>query len=680
MTGAYRGFVAPRVYASRTAAEGSIPGSGDTQLHVYEAGDAVEYTRDDTGLSTDLIMADNSRWRREATADAAVAAALAAQAAADAASAAVAALPLNNLTATRAPLPTDDAAAGYAVGSRWLWGGQEWVAASVGGGAARWLSNTQITPDLFGAPRNGGDDAAAFRAAIAFLTARGGGTLHLRDGVYNLLTTETRTAYVTTGTSDGILVSVSVQSPFFVPAGVSIIGPGRDACTLDASQAPSAMAAGIGTWDYSNGVISGFRLQGKGATVNAAHGLHISYLSTAAAHTNRNVALRDLWITDWASYGLGYQYGAPVNVTVEDVLIEDTGADGVDWKVRFGPGDPDDAASGVSMNRVTVRRPGQRVATSISGLGIRGRAQLSNIEVTGLKAGCDGVQMAPGTGIGDELRQPAARSTLTNFYIEGDDPAAEVIGLNCFSSGPMSISNGYLRGCQVQTQTQTTTPTFFAEGPTISNVTVDGVRAYDAFLFRAPRTQMIGCRSLSEKAYFEAKRGNLAEGQTVLTVPRTITTPTIVVVKNGATMAGGYTFAGNDVTLAVPALATDVFVVVQPSRRPYRVEAEYCGITGGGSDAYHTETTGLASTGTVQASMLVVGFYNERLPNITVRATTAAIIEPVSPNADEDLRLFPKGNALVRFGTHTASADAAVAGYITVKDSGGVSRKLAVIP
>lgn len=79
MTGAYRGFVAPRVYASRAAAEGSIPGSGDTQLHVYEAGKAVEYTRDDDGLAADLIMADNSRWRREATADAAMAVAVAAR-------------------------------------------------------------------------------------------------------------------------------------------------------------------------------------------------------------------------------------------------------------------------------------------------------------------------------------------------------------------------------------------------------------------------------------------------------------------------------------------------------------------------------------------------------------------------------------------------------------------------
>lgn len=44
----------------------------------------------------------------------------------------------NNLTATRAPLPSDGETQGYEVGSRWLWQGQEWVAADVTAGSARW--------------------------------------------------------------------------------------------------------------------------------------------------------------------------------------------------------------------------------------------------------------------------------------------------------------------------------------------------------------------------------------------------------------------------------------------------------------------------------------------------------------------------------------------------------------
>jgi hypothetical protein len=44
-----------------------------------------------------------------------------------------------------------------------------------------------------------------------------------------------------------------------------------------------------------------------------------------------------------------------------------------------------------------------------------------------------------------------------------------------------------------------------------------------------------------------------------------------------------------------------------------------------------------------------------------------------------DLALTPKGTGNVRFGTHTGVSDTAISGYITIKDSGGTTRKLAVI-
>lgn len=44
-----------------------------------------------------------------------------------------------------------------------------------------------------------------------------------------------------------------------------------------------------------------------------------------------------------------------------------------------------------------------------------------------------------------------------------------------------------------------------------------------------------------------------------------------------------------------------------------------------------------------------------------------------------DIRLVPKGTGRVRYGTHTATVDTAVSGYIEIVDSGGTVRKLAVI-
>lgn len=77
---------------------------------------------------------------------------------------------LNNYTAARAPLPTDDASQGYAVGSRWLWGWQEWIRTAAG-----WVLSTEsLTPEHFGASGDGvADDTAAI---IAWLENGGGMT------------------------------------------------------------------------------------------------------------------------------------------------------------------------------------------------------------------------------------------------------------------------------------------------------------------------------------------------------------------------------------------------------------------------------------------------------------------------------------------------------------------------
>lgn len=47
--------------------------------------------------------------------------------------------------------------------------------------------------------------------------------------------------------------------------------------------------------------------------------------------------------------------------------------------------------------------------------------------------------------------------------------------------------------------------------------------------------------------------------------------------------------------------------------------------------------------------------------------------------ANIDLKLTPKGTGVVQYGTHSAIAAETVTGYITIKDAGGTTRKLAVV-
>jgi hypothetical protein len=59
--------------------------------------------------------------------------------------------------------------------------------------------------------------------------------------------------------------------------------------------------------------------------------------------------------------------------------------------------------------------------------------------------------------------------------------------------------------------------------------------------------------------------------------------------------------------------------------------------------------------------------------------TASPAIQAAGSDTNIDLTLTPKGTGNVRFGTLTANADAPITGYITIKDAGGTTRKLAII-
>jgi hypothetical protein len=75
------------------------------------------------------------------------------------------------------------------------------------------------------------------------------------------------------------------------------------------------------------------------------------------------------------------------------------------------------------------------------------------------------------------------------------------------------------------------------------------------------------------------------------------------------------------------------------------------------------------SAGTIANQATVTGSTTGNSPSFGVFGTDTNI----------DLTLTPKGTGNVRFGTFTSNADTAITGYITIKDSSGTVRKLAVI-
>jgi parallel beta-helix repeat protein len=59
--------------------------------------------------------------------------------------------------------------------------------------------------------------------------------------------------------------------------------------------------------------------------------------------------------------------------------------------------------------------------------------------------------------------------------------------------------------------------------------------------------------------------------------------------------------------------------------------------------------------------------------------STAPSLAVEGDTADIDFRIIPKGAGRLRYGTHVATSDVAISGYIEIKDSAGTVRRLAVI-
>jgi hypothetical protein len=67
--------------------------------------------------------------------------------------------------------------------------------------------------------------------------------------------------------------------------------------------------------------------------------------------------------------------------------------------------------------------------------------------------------------------------------------------------------------------------------------------------------------------------------------------------------------------------------------------------------------------------------------NLAVGASSsnAPFIQAEGVGSNIDVQIIPKGSGLVRFGTHSELGSETVTGYITIRDSSGTTRKLAVV-
>ena len=80
------------------------------------------------------------------------------------------------------------------------------------------------------------------------------------------------------------------------------------------------------------------------------------------------------------------------------------------------------------------------------------------------------------------------------------------------------------------------------------------------------------------------------------------------------------------------------------------------------------------------AGIALAGFYNEGLRGwLRLAAGSGGDVELASNSSNGNITLSPNGTGKVKFGTYTTSSSHTAAGYIEILDSGGTTRRLAVV-
>jgi len=250
------------------------------------------------------------------------------------------------------------------------------------------------------------DDRAAIQSAIDDAETNGGGVVYFPQGTYLLDSTHpTVTGVALLIDNDNVLLQGFMKK-------LSILKLGED---LNISV--------VNFENCDNCGIEKLEIDGQRTLQTAnSHGIR------TGGSTN-GLTIKDMFIHDVSSYGIGLQHGTLRDCLIDNVLIDSTGADGIDVK------NMNDNNANNRMVNVTVKRAGRRSdLTGQASVDLRGPWNCTNIVILDFEDGAttccqSGIRFRPGeandtNGIGGHY------SSLTNFYIEAGNTSTETVGVH----------------------------------------------------------------------------------------------------------------------------------------------------------------------------------------------------------------------------------------------------------
>ncbi len=177
----------------------------------------------------------------------------------------------------------------------------------------------------------------------------------------------------------------------------------------------------------------------------------------------RNLLISDVFVKNTQGYGIGFSEGSYQHMTVEDVVVLNSGDDGIDFK--NGPS----ISADILLKNILVRRPGFEQGKA--GIDVRGKVKLVDITVDELGPGDRGIRFRHGEATPPSTNGAGGHnSSLQNFTIsslEGEGFGIEVGARN------VTVKNGIIENVATGLRVLEPDPQHDDLATEIDNVTVE---------------------------------------------------------------------------------------------------------------------------------------------------------------------------------------------------------------